>query len=802
MPRAKQWPSQRIEGEQMSEFITVGKNEERVDIKSKVLGSAVYAADIQLPGMLHGKIVRCYEHAHARVLSLDLSAAAAAPGVVKVLGPGDVTSKAFNKSVIDLMASKTEAQMLGDIEEQHIFTDHVKFYGDGIAGIIATSEEAAERAASLVVVEYEPLPVYLTPEESAAPDAVQFTPLKPGNMAFELPEEMFPGNALGWGDVDKAFEEADIIVEDTFYTPKQKQCQMEPNSYLALYDDEGRLNCWMSSQMPKLVHEKLARLFEMPMSQVKVNQTVVGGGFGARLGMVLEPEVCAMALAVPGRPVKIQQPREEDWLTSPSRHPSRYWMKLGFKKDGTPVACDAKSVNFKGGYYLDGSALASTTGFWLQGMYRFDNLRYKGESYFTNQPTCGAFRGYGNPQTNFVLEQLVERACIELDIDPMAWRRKWHKVVGDMSWLNATPYTSCALDECLDQGAEAIGWEEKRKKYANQTGVKRRGIGLAVGNHTSGAFPMILEHTTCTVHLNEDATATVLVACSDMGQGSHTTLRQIAAETLGWPLSDVRLDTGDSDANGFDIGAHASRTLYVGGSAIMKACNDAKQQLFDRAARILEVDSDELDMVDKKIFVKASPDRSVAAEDICRVGIYNFINHATGEPEGELGQIQGYSSYKPEQNSPPFFATFVELEVDTETGEVELLELVSSHDIGRAIHPAICEGQMEGGAQQGMGMVLTEETYFDEKGFATNNSFTDYKMLGPSDMPKMTSILVENPDPYGPFGAKSVGEAGLVTPVGATANAIFQATGIQFTEGPITPEKILHAIQDRGLTYT
>ncbi|MBT4520056.1 MAG: molybdopterin-dependent oxidoreductase [Halieaceae bacterium] len=787
----------------MSEFKTIGKNEQRVDIRSKVLGTAVYAADVNLPDMLHGKVVRCYEHAHARVVSLDLSAAAAVPGVVKVLGPKDVTSKAFNKSVIDLMASESTAQMLGDIEEQHIFTDHVKFYGDGIAGIIATSEEAAEQAAALVAVEYEPLPVYLTPEASAAPDAVQFTDQKPGNLAFSLPDGMFPGGQLGWGEVDQAFEGADLVIEDTFYTPKQKQCQMEPNSYVALYDDEGRLNCWMSSQMPKLVHEKLARLFEMPMSQVKVTQTVVGGGFGARLGMVMEPEVCAMALAVPGRPVKLQQPREEDWLTSPSRHPSRYWMKLGFKKDGTPAACDARSTNFKGGYYLDGSALASTTGFWLQGMYRFDTLRYKGDSYFTNQPVCGAFRGYGNPQTNFVLEQMIDRGCAELNIDPLEWRKKWHKQVGDMSWLNATPYTSCALDECLDQGAEAIGWAEKRAKYASQTGTKRRGIGVSVGNHTSGAFPMILEQTTCTVRLNEDASATVLVACSEIGQGSHTTLRQIAAETLGLPLDDVRLDAGDSDANGFDIGAHASRTLYVGGTAVMKACEDAREQLFARAAKLLQTSIDELDIDEnKQIFVKDSPDRFVSAAKICRDGSFNFANPQTGELEGEPGQIQAYVSYKPDNNSPPFFSTFVEVEVDTETGEVDVLELVSSHDIGRAIHPAICEGQMEGGAQQGLGMALMEEIYFDDNGHVTNNSFTDYKMLGASDMPKMTNILVENPDPYGPFGAKSVGEAGLVTPVGATANAIFQATGIQFTQGPITPEKILQAIKEKGLSYT
>ncbi|MEZ5547113.1 MAG: molybdopterin cofactor-binding domain-containing protein [Pseudomonadales bacterium] len=785
----------------MGEFKSVGKNVTRVDIRAKVTGRAKYAGDIDMPGMVYGKIIRCLEYAHAKVKSIDFSEAKKMPGVIKTLGPEDVTAKTYNQSVIDLMASEQEAKWMGDIEEQNIFTKHVKFYGDGIGAIIAETEEQAERAAAKVKVEYEALPVYLTPEQSSAPDAIQFVEGKPGNRAFQLPAEMFPNNCLGWGDVDEAFKEADVVVEDRFYTPKQKQCQMEPNNYIALYDDEGRLNCWSSCQMPKLAHVKLARLFEMPMSRVKFNQTVVGGGFGARLGLVMEPEVCALALAVPGRPVKLLQPREEDWLSSPSRHPSDYWMKMGFKKDGTPVAIDAISKNFKGGYYLDGSALASTTGFWLQGMYKVENLRYRGESYFTNQPVCGAYRGYGNPQTNFVLEQLVDRACNELNVDPLEWRKKWHKTVGDNSWIGFTQYSSCALDECLDKGAEAIGWKEKRAKYANQTGVKRRGIGLSVGQHTSGAAPMILEHTTCTVRLNEDASAELLLACSDLGQGSHTTLRQIAAESLGFPIDDVHLDVGDSDANGFDIGAHASRTLYVGGNAVKQACEDARRQLFERAAKKLEANVDDLDINDEKeIFVKGSPSKSISAKEICETGVYNFVDHLTGERNGEIGQIQSYVSYMPDHNSPPFFCTFVEVEVDMETGEVKVLELVSAHDIGRAIHPAICEGQMEGGAQQGLGMALTEEIYFDVDGKVKNNSFTDYKMLGSSDMPKMTNILVENPDPYGPFGAKSVGEAGLVTPVGAVANAIYQATGIQFTQGPITPEKILKAIREKAAT--
>ncbi|MCP5098920.1 MAG: molybdopterin-dependent oxidoreductase, partial [Chloroflexi bacterium] len=445
----------------MSDFKSVGKNERKADARGKVTGRAIYVDDLQMPGMLYGKVVRCYEYAHARVKKLDLSKAAELPGVIKVLGPEDVIQKDYNNSVIPLMVAEETADMLGDIDDQRIFTRHVKHYGDAIAGIIASSAAIAEQAAKLVVVEYEALPVYLTAEQSKQPDAVQFVDSKPGNLAFELPEPMFPGNALGWGDVDEAMKEADFIVEDEFYTPKQKQCQMEPNTYIAMYDDAERLHCWTSTQMPKSVQSTLSKLFDIPLSRFKLHTATIGGGFGARLGMILEPEVCAMALAVPGRHVKLQSPREEDWLTSPSRHPGRYKMRIGGKDDGTPVACDGKFTSDKGAYYLDGSGVAYTTGAWLSGMYKWGSLRYKGETYFTNQTICGAFRGYGNPQTNFTMEQLVDRACNKLNIDPVEWRKRWHKDVGDDGWCAGVPLSSCALDECLDRGAEAIGWKEK-----------------------------------------------------------------------------------------------------------------------------------------------------------------------------------------------------------------------------------------------------------------------------------------------------------------------------------------------------
>ncbi|NOY12585.1 MAG: molybdopterin-dependent oxidoreductase [Deltaproteobacteria bacterium] len=777
----------------MSKQTYVGKNIPKLDAREKATGQAIYAADLQLPGMLYGKIVRCWDHAHARVLKLDLAEAARVPGVIKVLGPQDVTRKTYNTGVLDLMVPGEIGQLLGDVEDQHIFTEHVRHQGDAICGIIAESEEIAELAAEKVKVLYEPLPVYLSAEESAKPDAFQFDERKPGNRAFQLPEAMFPDNSYGWGDVDVEMAKADLIVEETFYVPKVKQCQMEAHAYVAHYDQTGRLNCWTSTQMPKCVQPKLARLFELSISRVNLVSTTIGGGFGARLGMVFEPETCAMAMAVPGRPVKVQSSREEDWVASESRHPGKYKIKLGVKKDGTPVALDAHFTSNAGAYFTHASGTAFTTGSWLSGMYKIGALRYKGDTYYTNQAPSGAFRGYGNPQTNFALEQIVDQVCKKLKIDPVEWRKKWHKGEGDDGWCIGVPYSSCALDECLDRGAEAIGWKEKRAKYANQSGTKRRGIGVGVMNHTSGAMPMLLEHTTCTIKMNEDMSVVITLSCSDLGQGSHTVLKQIAADSLGISMDEIHILV-NMDAAGFDIGSHASRTTYVGGGAVLKACEDVKRQLIERAAIRLEIPEGELKIKDQQVLSRKNPEKRLSVKEICHTGVYNFTDPQTGKTNGVPGQIQGYASHFPSHNSPPFGACFAEVEVDTETGEVQVLELVIAHDIGRAINPMAVEGQLEGGAHQALGMTLTEETCYDEAGLCRNNSFTDYKLFGPVDMPKITCILVEQPDPIAPLGMKSVGEAGPVNPVGATANAISHALGIMFTAAPITPEKILRAI--------
>lgn len=782
----------------MSDTSVIGKSIPKVDAREKVTGRAIYSDDLQLPGMLYGKVVRCMDHAHARVKKLDFSEAAKVPGVVRILGPEDVIQNTYNSGVMDSCLSEDVKVLCGEIGEQVIFATHVKHQGEAICGVIAKTEEASEKAAAKIRVEYEPLPVYLTAEESKQPGAEQFCELKPNNLAFQVPDILFPTLFCGHGDVDNEMAAADLVIEEEFYVPKAKQAQMEPHGCIALYDDRRRLNIWTATQMPKLVHERLAHIFEMPMTRVKINQTTVGGAFGCRLGMILEPHACAMALAVPNRPIKVNMSREEDWIASESRHPGKGYIKMGLKKDGTPVAFDFKARVNKGAHYTHG-IITLAYGLFALGIYKWGSYRFDGKAYYTNQVACGAYRGYGNPQANFMVEQMVERGCHELGLDPIEWRKKWHKSTGDDIWGLGTTYTSCALEECLDKGAKAIGWEEKRKKYAHQTGTKRRGVGASIMAHCSGGFPILLEHTVTTVRLNEDATAEIISACSDLGQGSHTVLRQLAAEALGFPLEDVHMKTGDTDAAGFDIGAHASRTTYVGGNSVIAACEDAKRQIFERAGKLLEANPDDLELKDKQITVKGSPDKSFDLVKLLHHGVYGFMNPETGQYDIPTGQIQGYASYYPTASSPPFAACFTEVEVDTETGEVELLDLVYAYDIGKAINPMAVEGQLEGGVQQGLGLVLTEETYYDENGLCLNNNWTDYKMFGPTDMPNIQTILVEEPDPLGPFGAKSCGESGGVAPIGATANAIRNALGIQLTDAPITPEKVLKAIKTQGL---
>jgi xanthine dehydrogenase molybdenum-binding subunit len=790
----------------MADYSVVGHRIPKLDAREKVTGRGMYAGDLYMEGMLYGKIVRCWEHAHATVKKIDFSDAKKVPGVVKCLGPKDVTQRQYNTTIMKLLVPAVFADVFGEIADLNIFNPRVKHQGDAVCGIIAKTEEAAERAAEKVKITYEPLPVVLTAAESKRKDAPQFTPLKPGNLAANFPEAFFPGNAYGQDTPDgqtaaEHMKEADLVLEETYYCPRQKQVQMENHTYIAKYDDRGRLTCWTSTQMPKPVQNLLAELFELPLTRVRVVQTPVGGAFGCRLGMIGEPHTCAMAMAVPGRPVKVEYLREEDWVASESRASGHMKVKAGFKKDGTPVALDVHYEVLKGGYYTHGSGPPFCTAAFVYGMYKWPAVATRADIWFNNMVPYGAYQGYGNPENTFAVEQIVDRACSKLGIDPIEWRKKWHKGIGDDTWLKGVKFASCGLDDCIEKARKAIQWDKKKKEYGKMKGTKRRGLGIGVMQHTSGAWPMLLEYTNLVMRLNEDCTVEMMVSVSDLGTGGHTAISQIASEVLGWPMDDVHLKCCDSDCNGFDIGAHASRTIYCVGRAVSQGAEKLKQELVERAAKNLQVQPCDLAWgEDKEIYCTWDPEKHINARQIAKESIYSFDDPTSGKTIGCPGQIVVTGDDFVKHCSPPFSASCAEVEVDTETGEVTVLSFYNAHDIGKAIHPPSVEGQLEGGSQKGFGYVLTEDIYYDKNGLCLNNDFTDYKMLGPSDMPQeMGAILVESaPDPLGPYGAKSCGESALMGPIGSVANAIYDAIGIQITEAPITPERVLAAIRKNG----
>ena len=748
------------------EFFAVGKSFPRKDSLEKAIGDGLFGADIRMPRMLVGKILR-NPYAHARILRVHTEKAERLPGVKSVLTAKNTTTRPFNSAVYQ-----------EQLENQRIFDDEVRFVGDAVAGVVAVNEEVAEVALGLIEVEYKPLPAVFDPVESMRPCAPRVHSTPDNNIAAHLD--------FGWGDIDAGFKEADYVFEDTFSTSGQKHCQLEPDACIARYGLDGQLSVWTPTQEPHITRFKLARLFDLRESQVRIINPLIGGGFGARNALSIEPWCVAMALKVKGRPVRLQYTREEDFVTRVNRFPMIYNLKIGVKKSGSLVAMRADVVADAGAYATHVPGVVALSGSFLLSRYKCQNTKFLADVVYTNKQPAGAFRGYGNPQATFGLEVMMDRVAEQLGVDPVEIRLNNHLGVGDIG-LFQIPFSSVGIDECLKKGAEAIGWKEKMSRTNVQL-THRRGVGVAISTHGSGGWPAILEHTASLITINPDGSANLILGSTDMGQGCWTSLSQIAAEELGIRFEDIIVIRPDTSVSLYDSGSHASRQVYVAGTAVKIAAANAKRQLLERASKVLSVSVNDLEAKNGEIYIKNAPEKSVAIRQLAADSIVKM---------GACGQIIGRSSYEPKSNAPSWQATFAEVEVDIETGQVKVVKLVVAHDIGRAINPAIVEGQIQGAALQGIGYTLTEDLLLTKDGKIPNPNFTDYKIPSTLEVPDIEVILVESNDPTGPFGAKGVGEQGLVNVAPAIANAIYSAIGKRFKELPITPETILRVLKDQ-----
>ncbi|MFC1979448.1 xanthine dehydrogenase family protein molybdopterin-binding subunit [Chloroflexota bacterium] len=755
------------------EFSFVGKRIPPPDRAEKATGSAVYGADIKLPGMLVGKVLRS-PHPHAKIMRIDTSKAENLPGVKAIITKDDVPKKAFNVTILPHYMLPPELR--GDPLDQYVLNDKVRFIGDAVAAVAATNESIADKALELLDVEYEELPAVFDPIEAMKPDAPKIHDFSEDNVSVHL---SFP---FPTGDVEKGFQEADSIVDATFRAMNQDHCPLEPTVCVASFDTDGRLTVWSPCQIIHPAKKVIAYIFDIPEGKIRWLTPHIGGAFGAKQSLTAEP-ICIALARKAGKPVKLESTRAEELTAFESRERVIQNGKLGVKNDGTITALQTKVIADAGGYLTHSSVTTfiNMRGF-LHGAYRCPNTAAEADVVYTNTPIAGGMRGYGDSGGVFTMGQLIDMAAEKVGMDTVEFVLKNIKRAGDPSLVPFLTLEDSGLEDCIKLGAEKIGW--KGKKAKKKEGVKRRGIGMACGAHNTTAYPVAVEHSSATIKLNPDGSANLVVGSCEMGQGILGSLVQIAAEGLGINAGDIHVIAGDTDITQFDAGSHASRSLYVMGNAVLEAAREAKGQLLERAGKTLGVPVEELDVKESRIYVKSAPEKGLPVAEVAQNAIYNF--------EGESLNISGRSSLEAKQLSPSFIAIFAEIEVDTETGKLKVLRIVIAADVGRAINPMTVEGQLEGAAIQGLGYALTEDFAFDKNtGVPISDSLESYKIPSTLDLPNIEVILVDRPVPSGPFGAKGAGEIGLVCVAPAIANAIYDAMGIRVKELPMMPERII-----------
>ena len=767
----------------------IGKSITRPDAYDKVTGGRNYPVNYSLPGMLHMKILRS-PYPHAKILSIDTSEAEKIPGVRAVLTPDEVPKQYFTPVYF---VPHNAPSMVQDFI---LMSDTVRWAGQPVAAVAAVSEDVAEAALELIDVEYEELPTVFDPEEAMKDGAPQLHEASPNNIA--------KAPSFAFGDMDAGFEEADHIFEGVYETQRVHTCYMEPRVCVVDSDTEGRVTVNSSMQHTFGLREKLAFALDIPESKVTVvKPPYIGGGFGGKLDIGFIEGLAALLSLKTGKPVRAEHSRGEDFIST-TRNPIKVYLKTGVKKDGTYTARYIKSVLDAGAHATHGSEVIMVHG--LYGTFfpwKCPNQTWEGFTVYTNNMIGGGYRGYGAPQGCFAVESQNDEICETLGIDPIEFRLKnTHREGDPHPVLEGHKLASYKIEEVLRQGAERIGFD-KRQPAGSAEGVKKRGIGFACHPlWVSGCvgFPDIYEHSGATVKLNRDGTADVISACVDLGSGQISMLTAVVAEELGLAPENVKIVYADTDTAPFDAPTHASRATYSAGLATKAAAVEAKKRLFQAAAAIMEANAEDMILEDGMVMVQGAPDSAMPMTDVIARAESPFIQVGEQGPApttiAEKGTIIGSASQAPPSNPSPVGAEFIELEVDTDTGEVEILNVVYSTDIGQVIHPNSAEGQVEGGFQQGMGYALMENLQFDdETGACLSADFLDYKIPTAMEMPpNIESIFVDSDEPSGPYGGKSMSEMCLIVPAAAISNAIYNAIGVRVTELPITPEKILKAL--------
>ena len=765
-----------------TELSVVGHRSRKVDAAKLATGRAAFTDDVEMRGLLHTKLVKS-PHAHARILNVDTSRAARIQGVHAVITYKDVPRIPYT--------SAGQSWPEPSPYDQFVLDNKVRFMGDPVAAVAAETPEIAAQAVACIDVEYEELPAVLDPHLSMEPGAPVIHDESESYGIYDPSRNLAAHIDVEIGDVERGIREADIVLRNEFFVQYQQHTCLEPHVTICFFDEDGRLVVRTSTQIPYHARRMLAFALEIPVKDVHIIKPRVGGGFGNKQEVVTEPIAAVLAMKT-GRPVKLEYTRTEEFTIARNRHPQHLWLTTGLRRDGTITANSLKVLTNTGAYGTHALTVTGNTGTKPLPLYRTQNMKFFADIVYTNLPISGAFRGYGAPQGFFAMEVQMDEAAEAVGMDPVDFRRLNHIRLGETDLMSAAAgegsgkkprvMHSVGLPECLDRGAEASGWAAKRCNPGS--GVKRRGMGMCILMQGSGVAGD--ELAAAALKMNEDASFNLHVGSADIGTGSDTTLCQVAAEVLGVPIENIIIRSGDTDDISFDYGAYASSTAYITGTCVLKAAEDARQQIVAVAARMMEEDPEGLLVHEGR--VTSLEGKSVTLREVALECLY-------GENKT---LVIGRGTHATKDSPPPFVAMFAEVEVDIETGQIRPVHIVSAVDVGKALNPDICEGQVEGAVAQGLGYALTEEVQIGDRGQVLNPTFMDYKIFCADDMPELTTILVEAEEPTGPFGAKSVAEIAINGPAPAISNAVYDAVGIRLRSLPMTPEKVLAALDEKS----
>lgn len=761
----------------------IGQRLPRLEVREKVTGKAQYLDEITRPGMLHGAVLGS-PHAHARIVSRDVSKALALPGVMAVLTGDDLQAR------------------YGPIykDETVLAVDKVRYAGEPVAAVAARDRATARRALALIDIVYEELPPVMDAVAAVQEDApVVHEELE---SYFKVFPALCGGNVMSHqiiveGDVESAWDECDAIVENVYETQAQCHLYIEPVGAVAEFAEDGKLTVWSSNQSINRVQANVAESLRMSMAKVRAVTPRVGGGFGGKMEATVQPIAAALARAT-RRPVKVVLSRHDDFRMMRSRHATRIRVKTGARKDGTLVAREAELL-FDGGAYADDSiAVLGFAMLMARGPYRIEHLKVDGKVVYTNKLRAAGFRGFGNPQVTYAGESQIDELARKLGLDPLEMRIRNAVRSGDKA-VGGQTLQGCGLVECLEKVRDQSRWAERRGP--SQAAGEARGIGVSAFSHVCGVLS-----TGAVVRLLEDGSITMSTGAVDIGQGSDTVLAQICAGTLGLSTDQVNVTPPDTDTSPYNWGTAASRVTYMVGRAVNAAANSVKEQIFRHASEMLETPPENLVLLPGgAVGVSGGSNASVSFFEVSLratwglggpiIGNHSFVFDGEGF-DPKRTSMQGFPFAN--LGSYIFGAQAVEVAVDTDTGKVEVKEAWSAHDVGRAINPMAVEGQIHGGFVQGVGYALYEEMVWDGESLA-NPSMSDYKVPGALDVPyAIHPIIVEDPEPSGPFGAKGIGEPGIIGVAPAIANAIDDATGVRLRSLPMTPEKVFRALNEAG----